>query len=231
VVANDDPTADQKLVTGDAVNVTARLEQAAPENQIYLGDSTYRLVRDAVEVESVEPLELKGKAERVPAYRLVSVRGLDGYARRENSPIVGREEELAAVGEALEEAAKTRSARLVTIIGDAGMGKSRLAREVIAQASSRAGARVVRGRCLNYGEGITFLAAARHRRRRRRHPLRRQPGRGTREARRHRRRRRRRGAPGRRHRPQRCNLPAARVQLGGAQIPRDACQVTDRWSR
>ena len=156
VVANDDPTADQKLVTGDAVNVTARLEQAAPENQIYLGDSTYRLVRDAVEVESVEPLELKGKAERVPAYRLVSVHGLDGYARRENSPIVGREEELAAVGEALEEAARTRSARLVTIIGDAGMGKSRLAREVIAQASSRAGARVVRGRCLNYGEGITF---------------------------------------------------------------------------
>ncbi|MEO6745220.1 MAG: AAA family ATPase [Caldimonas sp.] len=157
VVANDDPTADQKLVTGDAVNVTARLEQAAPENQIYLGDTTYRLVRDAVEVESVEPLELKGKAERVPAYRLVSVHGLDGYARRENSPIVGREEELAAIGEALDEAARTRSARLVTIIGDAGMGKSRLAREVIAQASSRAGgAHVVRGRCLNYGEGIAF---------------------------------------------------------------------------
>jgi class 3 adenylate cyclase len=156
VVANDDPTADQKLVTGDAVNVTARLEQAAPENQIYLGETTYRLVRDAVEVEAVEPLELKGKQERVPAYRLVSAHGLDGYARRENSPIVGREEELAAVGAALDEATQTGSVRLVTIIGDAGMGKSRLAREVIAQASSRAGAHVVRGRCLNYGEGITF---------------------------------------------------------------------------
>src|SRR5215213_1528420 len=72
VVANDDPTADQKLATGDAVNVTARLEQAAPENEIYLGQTTYRLVRDAVEVEAVEPLELKGKTERVPAYRLVS---------------------------------------------------------------------------------------------------------------------------------------------------------------
>ena len=70
VVANDDPTADQKLATGDAVNVAARLEQAAPENQIYLGESTYRLVRDAVEVEAVEPLELKGKAQRVPAFRL-----------------------------------------------------------------------------------------------------------------------------------------------------------------
>ena len=82
VVANDDPTADQKLATGDAVNVAARLEQAAPENEIYLGETTYRLVRDAVEVEAVEPLELKGKAERVPAYRLVSARGLDGYVRR-----------------------------------------------------------------------------------------------------------------------------------------------------
>ena len=156
VVANDDPTADQKLVTGDAVNVTARLEQAAPENQIYLGETTYRLVRDAVEVEAVEPLELKGKAERVAAFRLVSAKGLDGYARRENSPIVGREEELAAVGAALDEAMHTRSVRLVTIIGDAGMGKSRLAREVIAMAGFRAGARVVRGRCLNYGEGNTF---------------------------------------------------------------------------
>ena len=72
VVANDDPTADQKLATGDAVNVAARLEQAAPANEIYIGEMTYRLVRDAVEVEAVEPLELKGKAERVPAYRLVS---------------------------------------------------------------------------------------------------------------------------------------------------------------
>jgi class 3 adenylate cyclase len=75
VVANDDPTADQKLATGDAVNVTARLEQAAPENEIYLGETTYRLVRDAVEVESVEPLELKGKSERVAAFRLVSAVG------------------------------------------------------------------------------------------------------------------------------------------------------------
>ena len=95
VVANDDPGADQKLATGDAVNVAARLEQAAPENQIYLGDVTYRLVRDAVEVEAVEPLELKGKAQRVPAYRLVSARGLDGNLRRSDTTIVGRDDELA----------------------------------------------------------------------------------------------------------------------------------------
>ena len=97
VVANDDEKADQKLATGDAVNVAARLEQAAPVNEIYLGETTYRLVRDAVEVEAVEPLELKGKAEKVAAYRLVAARGLDGYARRQDTPIVGRDEELAAL--------------------------------------------------------------------------------------------------------------------------------------
>ena len=69
VVALDDPAADQKLATGDAVNVTARLEAAAPANEIYIGEVTYRLVRDAVEAEEVEPLTLKGKSQPVPAYR------------------------------------------------------------------------------------------------------------------------------------------------------------------
>ncbi|MGZ5797467.1 MAG: AAA family ATPase, partial [Caldimonas sp.] len=154
VVANDDPTADQKLATGDAVNVTARLEQAAPENEIYLGETTYRLVRDAVEVESVEPLELKGKTERVAAFRLVSAIGLDGYLRRHDSAIVGRDEELAAIDQALREVTETRAVRMITIVGDAGIGKSRLAQEVIARAGAKA--EVVRGRCLAYGDGITF---------------------------------------------------------------------------
>jgi class 3 adenylate cyclase len=91
VVANDDPTADQKLATGDAVNVAARLEQAAPVDQIYLGETTWRLVRDAGEVEAVEPLTLKGKAEKVPAYRLVAAAGLDGNVRRIDTPLVGRD--------------------------------------------------------------------------------------------------------------------------------------------
>src|SRR5215212_3280553 len=154
VVATDDPTADQKLATGDAVNVAARLEQAASEDEIYIGHATWRLVRDAVEVKPVEPLELKGKSERVPAYRLLSVRGLDGYVRRHDSPIVGRDEELKAIDLALREVSDTRTPRLITIIGDAGIGKSRLAQEVIARAG--AGSSVVRGRCLAYGEGITF---------------------------------------------------------------------------
>jgi class 3 adenylate cyclase/tetratricopeptide (TPR) repeat protein len=154
VVANDDPKADQKLATGDAVNVTARLEQAAPVNEIYLGESTYRLVRDAVEVESVEPLTLKGKSEKVAAYRLVSALGLDGYARRPDAAIVGRDEELAALSAAYQKVCEGRTVQLVTVIGDAGLGKSRLVREVVDRIA--VGARVLRGRCLPYGDGITF---------------------------------------------------------------------------
>ena len=154
VVANDDPGADQKLATGDAVNVTARLEQAAPVNEIYLGESTYRLVRDAVVVEAVEPLTLKGKSEKVAAYRLISAQGLDGYARRQDTAIVGRDEELAALQAAYLQVCEGRTVQLVTVIGDAGLGKSRLVREVVDRIA--AGARVLRGRCLPYGDGITF---------------------------------------------------------------------------
>jgi class 3 adenylate cyclase/tetratricopeptide (TPR) repeat protein len=154
VVANADPGADQKLATGDAVNVAARLEQAAPENQIYLGEVTYRLVRDAVEVEAVEPLELKGKAQRVSAYRLVSAQGLDGNARRSDTPIVGREAELEQVTRVYQQVIQLPAVHMVTVVGDAGVGKSRLVHEVVTRIA--AGATVLRGRCLPYGDGITF---------------------------------------------------------------------------
>jgi class 3 adenylate cyclase/tetratricopeptide (TPR) repeat protein len=154
VVANDDPGANQKLATGDAVNVAARLEQAAPENQIYLGDVTYRLVRDAVRVEAVEPLELKGKSQRVAAFRLVSAQGLEGNVRRSDTPIVGRQAELDQIARVYQETVGTSAVRLVTVIGDAGVGKSRLVHEVVSQIT--AGATVLRGRCLPYGDGITF---------------------------------------------------------------------------
>src|SRR5215218_5019201 len=80
-----------EVVTGDAVNVAARLEQAAGEFEVLIGELTYRLVRDHVEVESVEPLELKGKAERVPAYRLVDVVERSPAAARGQTPLVGRD--------------------------------------------------------------------------------------------------------------------------------------------
>jgi predicted ATPase/class 3 adenylate cyclase len=154
VVATDDPTADQKLATGDAVNEAARLEQAAPVNGIYLGELTWRLVRDAVEVEAVEPLELKGKSQRVPAFRLVSASGLDGFVRRHDQPIVGREAELATLRTAFDEVARLKVARTVTLVAQAGVGKSRLAQEVLDKVAPQA--RVLSGRCLPYGDGITF---------------------------------------------------------------------------
>ena len=154
VVALDDPTADQKLATGDAVNVTARLEAAAPANEIYIGDVTYRLVRDAVEAEAVEPLTLKGKSQPVPAFRIISAQGLYGNERRVDTPVVGRDAELAALQASWDAAVATKRAHLVTVIADAGVGKSRLVRELMDRVSGQA--RLVFGRCLAYGEGITF---------------------------------------------------------------------------
>ena len=154
VVAGD-PTAGQRLVTGDTVNVAARLEQAAGSGEVLLGESTYRLVKDAVEVESVEPLELKGKSERVPALRLREVLiDTAGHVRNLDSPMVGRSKELELFRRGLERARDERTSHLFTLLGPAGVGKSRLVREFLADAD----ATVLRGRCLSYGEGITYYA-------------------------------------------------------------------------
>ena len=154
VVAGD-PTTGQRLVTGDTVNVAARLEQAAPALEVLIGEPTYRLVREAVEVEAVEPLELKGKSERVPAYRLLSVAGdSEGMLRHREAPMVGRVSELALLLEAFELALQQRRCRTVTLVGDAGVGKSRLAGEFVDRTGGSA--LTIRGRCLPYGDGITF---------------------------------------------------------------------------
>ncbi|HET6380906.1 MAG TPA: adenylate/guanylate cyclase domain-containing protein [candidate division Zixibacteria bacterium] len=154
VVAGD-PSAGQRLVTGDTVNVAARLEQAAPPGEILIGGLTYRLVRGAVEAEPVEPLELKGKSEPVPAYRLLAVSdATEGFERRQDGPMVGRDAEMAALSAILRRAIDERRCRTATIVADAGVGKSRLVREFTA--AHAAEANVVRGRCLPYGEGITF---------------------------------------------------------------------------
>ena len=152
VVAGD-ATTGQRLVTGDPVNTAARLEQAAGACEVLLGELTYRLVRDYVEVEPVEPLELKGKAERVPAFRLLSVseRAAETSHR---PPLVGREAEVAAAADALERAIDSRTCGRLLITGDAGVGKSRLIEHVCEAASERG--LVIRGRCLSYGDGITF---------------------------------------------------------------------------
>jgi class 3 adenylate cyclase/tetratricopeptide (TPR) repeat protein len=141
---------EERLATGDAVNVAARLEQAADPGEILLGRETWSVVRDGVEAEPVEPLALKGKAEPVTAFRLL---GLTGEAeRRHASRFVGRAQELLLLQAAWEGARVDSSCRLVTLLGDAGVGKSRLVAEFLAGVD----ARVVKGRCLSYGDGITY---------------------------------------------------------------------------
>jgi class 3 adenylate cyclase/tetratricopeptide (TPR) repeat protein len=149
------PSTGQTLVTGDAVNTAARLEQAAAPGEILIGHPTYELVRDAVVVEPVQPVAAKGKAEVVPAHRLLSViPGAPARTRGLDSPMVGREAELHLLEEAFDRAAAGRRCVLATVIGVPGVGKSRLALEFLASISDRA--TILRGRCLPYGEGITF---------------------------------------------------------------------------
>jgi class 3 adenylate cyclase len=158
VVAGD-ASQGQSFATGDAVNVAARLEQAADPGEILLGELTSDLVRGAVRAESIEPLELKGKAGHVSAWRLVEVLpDVPAFTRRLDAPFVGRSAELTRLWSAHERARDTRSCTLVTITGAPGIGKSRLVRELLTSAADEA--RVLVGRCLPYGEGITYWPVA-----------------------------------------------------------------------
>jgi class 3 adenylate cyclase/tetratricopeptide (TPR) repeat protein len=141
---------EERLATGDAVNVAARLEQAAQPGEVLIGEETLKLVRGAVELGPERLLELKGKAEPVRAHPLLAVTG--ELERRFATPMVGRERELQSLRDAAARADADRSCQLFTILGSAGVGKSRLAAEFLRPAV----ARVVRGRCLSYGEGITY---------------------------------------------------------------------------
>jgi class 3 adenylate cyclase/tetratricopeptide (TPR) repeat protein len=145
----------ETLVTGDTVNVAKRLEEAAGTGEILAGETTHRLVRDAVTAEAVEPLDLKGKGAPVTAFRVLSVReGAPERARRLGSPMVGREREQRLLEQAYERAVGERACHLFTVLGAAGVGKSRLVGEFIDGLGESS--TVARGRCLPYGEGITF---------------------------------------------------------------------------
>jgi class 3 adenylate cyclase/tetratricopeptide (TPR) repeat protein len=151
--------AQQSLVVGDTVNTAARLEQVAEPGEILIGEETYRLVHDAVAAEQVGPLELKGKAAPVYAWRLLEViPDAPGWGRRLDSPLVARERELDLLEDAFQRATEGQSCEVVTVMGPAGLGKSRLTAEFISRLGSRA--MVLQGRCLPYGEGITFWPIA-----------------------------------------------------------------------
>ncbi len=141
---------EERLATGDAVNVAARLEQAAQPGEVLVGEATFALVGATVEAEPVEPLEVKGKSDPVAAFRLVTVR--ERGERRFATPMVGRETELRRLRDAFQQAGHDRSCQLFTVLGSAGVGKSRLAAEFLGDLDGR----VVRGRCLSYGDGITY---------------------------------------------------------------------------
>ncbi len=157
-VVTGDTGGSQRLATGDTVNVAARLEQAAPAGEVLIGESTYRLVRDAVEVVPVEPLGLKGKPDPVPAYRLMSVMAGARKTRPADLPFVGRAREIAALGAEFRRSVAGPEGRLVTLLGHAGVGKSRLIEEFVRSVAGQAA--VLRGRCLSYGDGITFWPLA-----------------------------------------------------------------------
>jgi class 3 adenylate cyclase len=141
------------LVTGDAVNVAARLEQAAPPGEVYVGVDTIRLAQGRAEAVPVEPLELKGKSQPVAAYRLVAVDAEGTTVARVSGSFVGRAREQRLLRENFEFSVSDAACHLFTILGVAGVGKSRLVEEFLRDVD----ARVVRGRCLSYGEGITYF--------------------------------------------------------------------------
>lgn len=153
VIAGD-PGQGETFAVGDAVNIAARLEQAAEPGQILIGDATYRLVRDVAMTSPIEPLRVKGKSEPVAAWNLMDVAPAAPAARGLESPLIGRDKEVAAIGEMFERTVKSRVCEIVTVMGPAGIGKSRLTREFLPRLERTT--TVVGGRCLPYGEGITF---------------------------------------------------------------------------
>ena len=144
----------ESFATGAAVNVAARLEEAALPGEILIGEATHRLVQHAVESEPVDPLDLGGALGRASVFRVGGV----GEAARPlgRAALVGRDDELALLQSAFAGVQAERRSRVVTVLGEAGVGKSRLAREFAASV----GELPLVGRCVSYGEGATFLPLA-----------------------------------------------------------------------
>ncbi len=158
VVAGD-PARGQAFVSGDTVNVAARLEQAAAADEILIGERTWRLGAGAIQVEAVDALALKGKPDPLPAWRLLDVsQTFAEDRRRSDGPFVGRDAQVKQLEQAFARAVDGKECVVATIVGSPGIGKSRLAEEFSATVADRG--RVVTGHCLSYGEGITYWPLA-----------------------------------------------------------------------
>ena len=154
-----DARAGGSRATGDAVNVAARLQQAAEPGETLVGESTWRLVRDAVVTGEPRAVQVKGRDEPVVVRTLVGVdQAAEAIHRRVGGPMVGRDRELGILRAAYERSIAEERCVLVTVLGSAGVGKSRLTHEFLA--GVRADTTVLRGRCLPYGQGITWYPVA-----------------------------------------------------------------------
>jgi DNA-binding SARP family transcriptional activator/tetratricopeptide (TPR) repeat protein len=153
-VLSEETASRQRLVTGDAVGVAARLQQGAAPGDVVVGELSRRLLGGAGRFEPLGRLELKGKRAPVAAFRLLDLApDAPGVARRLDAPLVGRRLELTALKSELSRVREARSLRAVTVAGDAGIGKSRLAKELVRTAKD---VQTLIGRCPSYGEGITY---------------------------------------------------------------------------
>ncbi|MFI2113105.1 adenylate/guanylate cyclase domain-containing protein [Streptomyces rubiginosohelvolus] len=161
VVAGSDRTARQALVSGETVNIAARLEQNAGRGEILIGPGTLLAAGPTVTAEPTGPLRLKGKRDSVEAHRLLALGADDPeLLRRFDVPFVGRDTERRALDTALERAVREGAAGLLRVTGEAGIGKTRLVREWLAGRSASGGLAYGAGRCRSYGDHGTLAPLA-----------------------------------------------------------------------
>jgi predicted ATPase len=149
------------MVAGDVVNTASRMQSAAPGNGVLVGEETYRATRTSFDFEAVEPLVVKGKREPVRAWLAVRPRVGPGERTLSAVPMLGRVHELAALQRTFERVVAERRPHLVTVFGEAGIGKTRLAAEFAMQAEG-GGAQILRGRSLPYGESTPYGPFSQH---------------------------------------------------------------------
>lgn len=155
------PTSGEGFMVGDAINTAARIQSVAPANGVAVGLATHEATRDVFDYEELEAATLKGKAKPVRIFHAKAPRARFGtdLSRTHDSPFVGREADLALLKGAFDETVAAQSAQLVTVTGEPGLGKSRIVAELAAYVDTRPELVTWRqGRCLPYGEGITYWA-------------------------------------------------------------------------
>ncbi|MGW7225105.1 adenylate/guanylate cyclase domain-containing protein [Streptomyces cyaneofuscatus] len=161
VVAGSDATARQALVSGEVVNIAARLEQNAGPGEILIGPQTLLAAGPTVTAEPTGPLRLKGKRDSVEAYRLLALGADDPeLLRRFDAPFVGRTTELDALGRSLDETVREGRPGLLRVTGEAGIGKTRLVREWLTRGSGAGAFAYGAGRCRTYGDHGTLAPLA-----------------------------------------------------------------------